>query len=142
MGFGFSQILPILTQIWFSSVAKKRKSDYQISLSNPKTIIVEQPELHLHPRFQAKLVDAFAKVIKVLEKEEIKINIIIETHSETIINQIGHRIYKEELASDDVGIVIFEKNNPDEQTVVNISNYDSDGNLEKWPWGFFDVDLD
>lgn len=142
MGFGFSQILPILTQVWFSSVVKKSNNDYQVSLSNPKTIIVEQPELHLHPRFQAKLVDAFAKVIKVFAKEDIKINIIIETHSETIINQIGHRIYKEQLASDDVGIVIFEKNNPDEQTVVNISNYDSDGNLEKWPWGFFDVDLD
>ena len=142
MGFGFSQILPILTQIWFSSINKKRKNDYQYSLSNPRTIIIEQPELHLHPRFQAKLVDAFVKVIKMFEKEDSKINIIIETHSETIINQIGHRIYKGQLFSDDVGIVIFEKDKPDEQTSVNISNYDSDGNLEKWPWGFFDVDVD
>ena len=88
------------------------------------------------------LVNCICIITNANKKLNSKINIIIETHSETIINQIGHRIYKGQLFSDDVGIVIFEKDKPDEQTSVNISNYDSDGNLEKWPCGFFDVDVD
>ncbi|MGR5194528.1 AAA family ATPase [Vibrio rotiferianus] len=94
MGFGFSQILPILTQLWFSSINQPQNNGRFTPGSINKYLVIEQPELHLHPRFQAKMVDVFIKVINYVERHNSnsKLKIIIETHSETIVNQIGHRI--------------------------------------------------
>ncbi|MCD9535633.1 DUF3696 domain-containing protein, partial [Photobacterium carnosum] len=79
------------------------------------------------------------KVIK-LSKEK-KINLIIETHSETIINQIGNQIYKEMIDKKDVSVILFEKESPDHPTSVKLSNYDNDGRLVNWPWGFFEPEV-
>ncbi|EMK6952965.1 AAA family ATPase [Vibrio cholerae] len=94
MGFGFSQILPILTQLWFSSINQPQTNGRFVPASTNKYLVIEQPELHLHPRFQAKMVDVFIKVINYVKRHNSnsKLKIIIETHSETIVNQIGHRI--------------------------------------------------
>ncbi|MFH0273031.1 AAA family ATPase [Vibrio jasicida] len=94
MGFGFSQILPILTQLWFSSINQPQANSRLRPISTNKYLVIEQPELHLHPRLQAKMVDVFIKVINYVERHNSnsKLKIIIETHSETIVNQIGHRI--------------------------------------------------
>ncbi|QDY46926.1 AAA family ATPase (plasmid) [Planococcus glaciei] len=56
--------------------------------------MIEQPELHLHPAIQAKLIDAFIKIIMLCKEKSIDIKIIIETHSETMINRIGYIIAK------------------------------------------------
>lgn len=94
MGFGFSQILPILTQLWFSTINQPQTNGRFAPRSTNKYLVIEQPELHLHPRFQAKMVDVFIKVINYIERynSNSKLKIIIETHSETIVNQIGYRI--------------------------------------------------
>lgn len=139
MGFGFCQILPIITQVWYSSIEKTFSERGYFRNNNSEYIIIEQPELHLHPRFQAKLVDAFVKVIK-LSKDK-KINLIIETHSETIINQIGHQIYNEMIDKKDVSVILFEKKSPDHPTNVKLSSFDDDGRLVNWPWGFFEPEV-
>jgi predicted ATPase len=142
MGFGFSQILPIITQLWFSICEKPKKDERYLISSNSNVIIIEQPELHLHPRFQSRLVDVFAKAIILSKENDTEIQLIIETHSETIINQIGHRIFQKKLTAEDVSIVIFDKPSPDTATSVTMANFDQEGNLKSWPWGFFEAELD
>ncbi|PWH04614.1 hypothetical protein DIY08_02215 [Shewanella xiamenensis] len=142
MGFGFSQILPIITQLWFSTFEKPKNNDRHITFKDSNIIVIEQPELHLHPRFQSRLVDVFVKAIMLSEKNKSHLQLIIETHSETIVNQIGHRIYQKKLSAKDVSIVIFEKKSSDLPASVTLANFDDEGNLESWPWGFFEAELD
>lgn len=142
MGFGFSQILPIITQLWYST--NTRTSSRYFNRKNLNIYMaIEQPELHLHPRFQAKMVDVFAKAIKMSQESNSgpKLKLIIETHSETIINQIGHRISNNSLCKDDVSVVIFDKKSPDTPTEIKISEFDGKGYLVNWPWGFFEPEL-
>ncbi|OHY93786.1 hypothetical protein BI375_18235 [Vibrio rotiferianus] len=99
MGFGFSQILPIITQLWFTGIKDTPNYRTLNSYSHPnRYLVIEQPELHLHPRFQAKMIDVFIKMVNLLKDEGKgkQIRIIMETHSETIINQIGMRIRSEQ----------------------------------------------
>ncbi|TQP89398.1 ATP-binding protein, partial [Vibrio cholerae] len=72
MGFGFSQILPIVASIWFETNSlHARKMGYR-----KKQIIftIEQPELHLHPEYQARLAKLFAKVVRVNKKSNTNIS--------------------------------------------------------------------
>lgn len=127
-GFGYSQILPIVTQLWFIANNSKKKwvSRY------PTTIIIEQPELHLHPKLQSKLISAICSL------SNRNFRFIIETHSETIINKIGDLIYNKKIGNEDVNIQIFSKRNEKMETIVEPASYDNEGFLENWPIGFFD----
>ena len=98
---------------------------------------IEQPELHLHPALQAKLIDVFSQLA--LEKKDEKIKFILETHSETMINRLGYLIYKKKLSPEMVNVVIFDKNDTG-NTTVSQTKFNDQGQLEKWPIGFFDPD--
>jgi predicted ATPase len=132
IGFGFSQILPVIVQIWYSTLAgggRDRKRN---------TIVIEQPELHLHPAFQAKLADVFASTIAA--KRGAETCFIIETHSNHIVNRIGQLISKGELTKDSVQILVFDKNENSE-TVIQRSGFDDEGYLINWPYGFFEPEF-
>lgn len=138
MGFGYSQILPILTQLWFSSSKYSRLNNrlpYHRYIE--KIIVIEQPELHLHPEFQAKFTDVITKIIKNAERNRIKLKLLIETHSDVIINRLGDLILDNEINAEDINIVIFNKETENTPTNIEFANYDSDGNLLNWPLGFF-----
>lgn len=126
-GFGYSQILPIVTQLW----AIKQKSRKSLE---PKIVIIEQPELHLHPKLQGKLISAICSLANS------NCQFIIETHSETIVNTIGELIYKKQVESKDTSILFFSKDENDSETRIEKSYYDEDGYLVDWPVGFFDGD--
>lgn len=128
-GFGYSQILPIVTQLWF--IANNPKKRLYLFRS-PTTIIIEQPELHLHPKLQSKLISAICSLANP------NFRFIIETHSETIINKIGDLIYNKKIGNKDVNIQIFSKRNGKMETIVESASYDKEGFLENWPIGFFD----
>ncbi|NVK40720.1 MAG: AAA family ATPase [Oceanospirillaceae bacterium] len=133
LGFGYSQILPVITQIWSSTRSKRTAfSNYPIIYA------IEQPELHLHPAYQAKVADLMIKAYKVARSNDLDVRFIIETHSDAIVNRIGRRISEEEINSDDVNIVLFDKMDTDTETKCVFSHYSSDGYLENWPYGFFD----
>lgn len=131
-GYGYSQLLPIITQLW---VILNTQMDSKEKV--PVVLAIEQPELHLHPELQAKLIDIIANIAK---NKKDKIQFILETHSETMINRLGNLIYKNKISEKDVNIVIFEKKNDDFNTKVQISKFNKDGYLENWPIGFFSVD--
>jgi AAA15 family ATPase/GTPase len=138
-GFGYSQLLPIVAQLW-SMLNPPYKSPLQRSATNIFTI--EQPELHLHPSFQAKVADLMIATIEKAKEENIELRLIVETHSEAIINRIGNQIAKGKLSSKDVNIVMFEKQGPNESTEISVAEYDKDGYLINWPYGFFEAEED
>jgi len=136
MGFGFSQMIPIVTQLW-DIVAKNTDSS---SKYNNFIYAIEQPELHLHPALQAKTLKLFAKVIQVAKENHANLKIIVETHSETMINYLGKLISNKEIDHNDVKILVFEKLTPGSTTEIKSSFYDENGILEKWPFGFFNAE--
>ena len=140
-GFGYSQILPILLSVW--KVNRSEKVPYgrlrygYMVRSVCYYEAIEQPELHLHPALQAKLIDTFAQLVATEKTRKIKF--IMETHSETMINRLGYLINKKKLIPELVNVVIFDKGE-DGNTKVTQVNFNEKGQLEKWPIGFFDPD--
>lgn len=110
-------------------------------MRSPLIFAIEQPELHLHPGLQAKLADVFIAAVELARENKIDLRLIIETHSEVIINRIGHRIANKELNSKDVNVVLFEKEPAALSTKVSFSDYDEDGFLTNWPIGFLEPDI-
>ena len=73
VGFGVSQILPVITMLMF--------------VPKGSIILLEQPELHLHPNAQAALADL---MLDVAEKRNLQL--IVESHSEHIVRRLQRRI--------------------------------------------------
>lgn len=135
MGFGFSQILPIVASIWMETNAIRNRP--RRSRLNRFIFTIEQPELHLHPEYQSKLAKMFAGVVKAAKESEMELVILFETHSKTMIDTLGDCIESKALDSNDVNIVIFEKEIGESNTLVKFSKFDETGNLLHWPIGFF-----
>lgn len=128
MGFGFSQILPIVTTLWLETSKRAYSNKAKIL-----TFVIEQPELHLHPEFQAILARVFS-AISCQKNRGVNIHIIFETHSKTMIDAIGDYIEEHE-CPEIANIYIFEKEG--NNTTVLKSEFDDDGDLVNWPIGFF-----
>lgn len=88
-GMGSLQVMMIILQI--ATIIRKHKD----TLRNV-TVIVEEPELNLHPEFQGKLTDFFHEVNK-----EYQIKFIIETHSEYLIRKSQNILVKEDYTNDE-----------------------------------------
>lgn len=142
-GFGFSQILPIITQLWLLSVFPKfqNKSTSQSINQRIVTYAIEQPELHLHPRLQGTLVDGLVAAIKTARNNDIDLRLVIETHSEVLVNRLGHLVAEEKISPDDINIVLFEPSEESGEIQVRTTQFDAEGFLENWPLGFFEMEL-
>lgn len=132
MGFGYSQILPIITSIWLETNKKNARS-----ITKEITFAIEQPELHLHPEFQAKLAKLFVTTINLAKENNIQLRFVFETHSKTMIDAIGECVELNQIKQDDVNVVIFDKASIEDKTDVKVSYFDEDGFLVNWPIGFF-----
>ncbi len=141
LGFGYSQILPIITMLWYYSTGLDMPKFPYDNKRQTATILIEQPELHLHPAMQAELADAFIFSIKEARKNKVRLNIMIETHSPVIINRIGRRIYEEKINPDMVSVSLFEVNENMHSTDVRTVKFNAEGVLEEWPLGFFEPKL-
>lgn len=131
-GYGYSQVLPIIVQMWLIKNRYKRKP--RDPNETEYTIVIEQPELHLHPAFQAKLVDTFVTLVQEGKKNDVKIKIIFETHSDTMINQLGFLINKKKISPEMVNIILVNKQ--DGVSAFNQTSYLPDGSISSWPIGF------
>ena len=106
--------------------------------NNQSLLIIEQPELHLHPALQANLIDSFARKVK---NEKLDVSIIIETHSDTIVNRLGEHVIsnKSNVLSDDVNLVFFEEDKENNGLAkLRQIKFDEHGRLKGWPVGFFE----
>lgn len=119
VGFGVSQVLPILVE--------------GFNLKSGSTLIVEQPEIHLHPKVQAELGDVLIEFYKQ------GIFSIIETHSEHLILRIQRRIAEGMIENSDVGIYYFEPTK-DGTKIIKLE-IDKMGMIQNWPKGFFEEDF-
>lgn len=143
-GFGFSQIMPIVVMLWTltSRRSSLRRRRYMFWENRISYCVIEQPELHLHPAFQAQLADMFISAVNVAKKNGIQLKLILETHSEAIINRIGRRISEKKLefSKDNVTVALFDKQLNENGTNVTLAHFDDDGILDNWPIGFFNAD--
>lgn len=141
MGYGLSQVLPVIAQCW-STMNRGRRSPVRENVAT--VLAVEQPELHLHPSHQSRLADMFAAVVKnhqtLLKGDrktrELPFFIVIETHSEALINRFGELIEQKNLDAEDVAVLLFSKEKSGD-TIIKTSEYSEDGTLMNWPIGFF-----
>lgn len=116
VGFGVSQVLPVLT---LCALAEEGS-----------TLILEQPEIHLHPAVQAGLADVFIDVIKNRD-----IQIILESHSEHLLARLQRRMAEEKLTPDDVAL--YFTHIEDGASKLEELEIDSYGNISNWPQDFF-----
>lgn len=134
MGFGFSQILPIVASLWFETLSSRfRRSRKEMIFA------IEQPELHLHPEFQVKLAQVFARLISYLRSSnrDQKISIVFETHSKAIVDTLGEMVSEGILAPEDINVVLFDNSGGSGDSNYSFSSYDDGGYLKNWPIGFF-----
>ncbi len=118
MGFGTSQVLPIIIEGFF--------------ISKNSVLLIEQPEIHLHPKAQSTLGDLFIEIAA-----ENKI-LVIETHSEHLIQRIQRRIAEGTISNEDVAFYYIEMS--EEGSKIQNLIINEDGYIENIPDGFFDED--
>ena len=90
VGFGVSQILPIIVQ--------------GLYMQKDSTLLLEQPEIHLHPKMQMNMADF---LLAVASSER---NIIVETHSDHIINRLVRRAMEDENLRNNLCIYFIDQN--------------------------------
>ena len=118
VGFGASQVLPVIVEGFYSPPGC--------------TFLIEQPEIHLHPKAQATLGDLLVD----LSKNDRQV--IVETHSEHLINRVQLRIADETIDPSDVAIYYFEATEHGTQIrEVGLTEYGQYVS-ETLPEGFFD----
>ncbi|MDO7884188.1 AAA family ATPase [Hymenobacter cheonanensis] len=116
VGFGVSQILPVLVLLFY--------------VPEGSTVILEQPEIHLHPAVQAGLADVFIDAIK-----RRKLQIILESHSEHLLQRLQRRMAEELIAPDDIKLYFTSiEAGKSKLTPLELDEY---GNINNWPEGFF-----
>lgn len=116
-GFGISYVLPIIVQALIATMKENA------------VLMVENPEAHLHPYSQS----AMGKFLALVAMSGVQV--ILETHSEHIIN--GCRLQLAKQSKCDLMKVIFFDKIKDKSNYSSISVLDN-GELEEWPEGFFD----
>jgi predicted ATPase len=116
VGFGVSQILPVLANCAI--------------LPEGSTLLLEQPEIHLHPFAQAALADVLIDAIK-----NRNIQIIVESHSEHILRRIQRRISREVLSAEEAALYFCSFENG--ASAIEELEVDPYGNIRNWPKHFF-----
>ncbi len=122
VGYGVSQILPILAHIL-------RSNPHEMNFS-----LLQQPEVHLHPRAQAELSSLMVKLANNSNR-----SFIVETHSDYMISRARIEIIRGNIRPEDVSLIYFEP----KRNVVKVHNigFDKDANLLGAPTNYRDFFL-
>ena len=132
VGFGISQVLPIIMQICLSAEKAKNVKTPMIN----DIILIEQPELHLHPAAQACLAELFEMCVSYNPQAKL----IIETHSEHLISKLQVLIADPDCSLDNNMVqLLYVDKNDDGSSYINNIGIKENGKFEKeWPEDFFD----
>ena len=122
VGYGVSQVLPILVQILNYGISKQAKPEYE----DIPYFLLQQPEVHLHPRAQAELSSLLANLANQGNQ-----SFIVETHSDYMIDRARIEIRKGTIKPDDVSLIYFEPKG----NIVNVHNigFDDMANMTNVP---------
>ena len=106
-----------------------------LSAKRDDLLLIENPEVHLHPAGQAAMGRFLAKVAIA------GVQVIVETHSDHVLNGIRRAVKTKILPADHVALHFFRSRSQaeqDEVPQVESPSMDADGNIDSWPDGFFD----
>ena len=120
-GFGLTQVFPIVVAA--------------LSAGPDDLLLVENPEVHLHPAGQATMGGFLAEVAAA------GVQVILETHSDHVLNGVRRAVRNDVLAPSDVALHFFrprQEAEGDGVAQVQSPHLDSEGNIDDWPDGFFD----
>jgi predicted ATPase len=116
VGFGISQILPVVILCY--------------TVPENSILLLEQPELHLHPAIQYNLADLFIDVVK-----ERNLQIVFESHSEYLLMRLQLRIAEEKISNNDSAIY-FTRTREGQSKITRLK-VDTYGDINNWPDDFF-----
>jgi len=119
VGVGVSQVLPIIILAHYAPEGS--------------IILLEQPEIHLHPLAQANLAEMFFELA-----QERNIQFIIETHSEYLLTRLQRRVAErqtDEVTNEDIKLYICKRNK--QVSIIEKLDFDEDGRIKNWPINFF-----
>lgn len=116
VGIGVSQVLPVLVVSYFAPTGS--------------TIVLEEPEIHLHPLAQSVLAELFVAI-----SQERKVQFIVETHSEHLFRRMQTLTAKQQMSTGHSAMYFVERKGK----VANLRGLELDefGRLKNWPKGFF-----
>lgn len=118
VGFGCSQIIPVLIA--------------GFNVGKDGIFMVEEPEIHLHPKAQAGLGSLFHEMYKR------GIQLIIETHSEHMLLRIQSHIARGDIKVEDVNVFYIDPAGKGKKKMIHKIPIGKDGYfVEEWPKGFF-----
>ena len=124
VGFGISQVLPVLVQCFYAP--------------SGSIILMEQPEIHLHPRAQSALADVMIDVINSREDSANRdIQLVIETHSEHFLRRLQRRIAEDKISQEKVSAYFAKVSNSNREPILEPLEIDRYGNIRNWPEHFF-----
>ena len=119
VGVGTSQLLPIIIE--------------SVNSPDGSTLIIEEPETHIHPNAQSHLADLFVDCAKKQDKK-----FIIETHSIFLITQLQILVAKGEIPPEDIRVYYFLQDQEGSK-VMDMRLTERGQFEEEWPSGFFDI---
>lgn len=120
VGFGITYTLPVITAI--------------LSAKPGALILIENPEAHLHPKGQARMGNLLAQAAAE------GVQIILETHSDHVLNGIRLAVHGGNLDSDAVRLHFFQRRESQGQIISEVISprMNRRGRIDQWPDGFFD----
>lgn len=116
VGFGVSQVLPVLVLLAY--------------VPEGATVVLEQPELHLHPAVQAGLADIIIEASSVR-----RVQVIVESHSEHLLRRLQRRVAERKIEANDIALYFCDY----QQGESRLDRLDLNlrGEISNWPAGFF-----
>ena len=127
VGFGVSQVLPVIAQAFYAPPGS--------------TVLMEQPEIHLHPRAQSELGDLLLNAITARENSKPRrVQLIVESHSEHLLRRIQRRVAEEEIEPDQIALYFCYSGA--RGSALERLEMDSFGDILNWPPDFFGDELE
>lgn len=116
VGFGVSQVLPVIVLLFY--------------VPKNSIVLLEQPEIHLHPAVQSSLADLIISAVQTRN-----IQVILESHSEHLLRRLQLRVAEGAICNNDLALFFCESG--EGSSTANPLAVDEYGQISNWPHDFF-----